>query len=208
MTPTPWTIREYDLDSWPFPEWLEIALGTTDLTSLRDYDDGPLWKEREDQSSEWHRRLYHSFDRWQDLYEDFIYVVVSRWMDEPFYFQRVPTFRVHLPNNVAVGTIHTDAKYHHPAGETTFWLPCTETSPTSTVDQSCFPRSPLRNSARSRSVANATSMVRSLRGNVPALRARALAVSSDSANEATAGRSETGTASMRRSRRPAASRSA
>lgn len=81
------------------------------------------------------------------------------------------------------------------------------TSPCSTVAQSCFPRSLFKNEAKSRTAVSAASMVESLRGSVPARRARALAVSMNSANPAIAGRSGSGAASIRRCRRPAASRS-
>jgi hypothetical protein len=40
---------------------------------------------------------------------------------------------VHLPDKVAVGTIHTDAQYHHPRGEETFWVPLTPAHDTNTV---------------------------------------------------------------------------
>jgi hypothetical protein len=35
-------------------------------------------------------------------------------------------FRVHLPNNVAVGSKHCDADYNHPPGEINFWVPLTK----------------------------------------------------------------------------------
>lgn len=55
-------------------------------------------------------------------------------------YQKKPTFRVHLPNNVgnayngtslvltslAVGKKHRDYDYFHPPGEINFWLPFTK----------------------------------------------------------------------------------
>ena len=79
---------------------------------------------------------------------------------------------------------------------------------TSTSAQSRLLRSPTRNRARSRTMARAVSIVWSVRGSVPARRARCRARSMDSAHESTAGRRAAGVASMRRWRRPAASRSA
>ena len=79
---------------------------------------------------------------------------------------------------------------------------------TSTSAQSRLLRSPTRNRARSRTMARAVSMVWSVRGRVPARRARCRARSMACAHESTAGRRAAGVASMRRWRRPAASRSA
>jgi len=41
-------------------------------------------------------------------------------------FQKRPTFRVHLPNNVAVGAKHKDCDYHHADHEINFWVPLTK----------------------------------------------------------------------------------
>jgi ectoine hydroxylase-related dioxygenase (phytanoyl-CoA dioxygenase family) len=45
----------------------------------------------------------------------------------------VPTFRVHLPDNLAVGEFHTDGAYHHQQGEINFWLPVTEAFDTNSL---------------------------------------------------------------------------
>ena len=76
----------------------------------------------------------------------------------------------------------------------------------STSAQSCLLRWVSRKQARSRTVANADSMVRSARGRVPARRARSRARSMDSAKTATAARIPAGAPSIRFLRRPAASR--
>jgi len=46
--------------------------------------------------------------------------------EEFIVFQKAPTFRISLPNNVAVGQLHCDADYNHPLGEINFWVPITE----------------------------------------------------------------------------------
>lgn len=46
-------------------------------------------------------------------------------------YQRAPTFRVHPPNNLAVGQMHCDNDYNHPEGEINFWVPLTEAKETS-----------------------------------------------------------------------------
>lgn len=106
-------------------------LGVDDLSAL--HGDGPRWTDRDDQMSTWHRTFYDNIDMLTDLYRSFVYIVIAPLMGESFFYQKVPTFRVHLPGNVAVGNFHTDATYHHPLGETTFWTPMTPARDTSSV---------------------------------------------------------------------------
>lgn len=132
----PWIYREYDRVKWRFPDFTAWGLGYgagTDLPSIRGEEDAPLWQPRSDQKSKWHTRFYSFFPSWANQYQDFVHSVIAPFMGEPFYYQRIPTFRVHLPGNVAVGSMHTDAEYHHPAGEETFWVPMTPAYDSSTV---------------------------------------------------------------------------
>mmetsp|Transcript_81002 Transcript_81002/g.121768 ORF Transcript_81002/g.121768 Transcript_81002/m.121768 type:complete len:145 (+) Transcript_81002:54-488(+) len=46
--------------------------------------------------------------------------------EDTIIYQKKPTFRISLPNNVAVGQKHCDADYNHPAGEINFWVPLTD----------------------------------------------------------------------------------
>lgn len=78
-----------------------------------------------DQATIWHQRYYRAFDDWRALYVAFIREQVARRFSQPFYYQAVPTLRVHLPGNVAVGAFHTDSDYGHPPHELSFWLPLT-----------------------------------------------------------------------------------
>lgn len=127
----PWELFTYSLDLYPFPDIVSDALNVRDLTTLSANLPRRTWQT--DQQSPWHPPFYASFLEWRDVYEDFIREVVVHRLDEPCYYQRVPTFRVHLPNNTAVGEFHTDAQYHHPTGEVSFWLPLTRAAGTSSV---------------------------------------------------------------------------
>ena len=48
-------------------------------------------------------------------------------------FQRSPTLRVSFPATEPMGHAHTDAEYHHQAGELNFWLPLTAVWGTNTL---------------------------------------------------------------------------
>ncbi|KAL6070356.1 Streptomycin biosynthesis protein StrG [Balamuthia mandrillaris] len=83
-----------------------------------------------DQATWFHRRYYQSphLPELLDVYERFIReVIVPRFFagETRVIYQKKPTFRVHLPNNVAVGQKHRDGDYFHPPGEINFWLPFT-----------------------------------------------------------------------------------
>lgn len=128
----PWELFDYDLDRYPFPTVTMFGLGVDDLTTLM--ADLPRRTWQTDQQSPWHASFYASFEEsWHTLFDRFVREVVAPRLGEPCYYQRVPTFRIQLPNNLAVGEFHTDAQYHHPIGETSFWLPLTPTQSTSTV---------------------------------------------------------------------------
>lgn len=127
----PFTTHHYSVEQFPFPELVAQSLGTDDLTRLS--ADLPRRTWQTDQQSPWHALFYGGFEQWRRLFGEFVRVVLPPLVGEPFYWQAVPTFRVHLPGNVAVGEFHTDAQYHHPEAERSFWLPLTEAADTSSV---------------------------------------------------------------------------
>ncbi|GIF47616.1 hypothetical protein DFJ67_7087 [Asanoa ferruginea] len=130
----PWTIIAYDLNEYPFPALVARILRTSELAGLRPSEDVPLLSRQMDQSTAFHRMFYENFDgELRAVYEAFIAEVIADELGEPFCFQAVPTFRVHLPGNVAVGEFHRDADYHHPPGELNYWLPLTPAWDSNTV---------------------------------------------------------------------------
>jgi hypothetical protein len=133
MTP-PFIVRDYPLGEFPFPDFVAGSLGFTDtseLTRLAALLALRTW--RTDQQSPWHGDFYGCFDGWRSVFDRFVRDVIGPLVGEPFYYQAVPTFRVHLPGNVAVGEFHTDAQYHHPLGEINYWVPLTPAADTASV---------------------------------------------------------------------------
>eukprot|EP01100_Stratorugosa_tubuloviscum_P014694 TRINITY_DN7_c0_g1_i1.p1 TRINITY_DN7_c0_g1~~TRINITY_DN7_c0_g1_i1.p1 ORF type:complete len:240 (+),score=86.02 TRINITY_DN7_c0_g1_i1:83-802(+) len=82
-----------------------------------------------DQATFFHRKFYASphFNEFIQLYQQFIKEVIAPQFvgEDEIIYQTRPTFRVHLPNNVAVGSKHKDSDYDHPLYEVNFWLPVT-----------------------------------------------------------------------------------
>lgn len=123
-----WDLFTYPLEHFPFPDLVVASLDVPDLAALE--ADLPQRTWQTDQQSPWHAPFYAGFAEWSPLYEQFVRAIIAPRLDEPCYYQRVPTFRVQLPGNLAVGEFHTDAQYNHPLGEVSFWLPLTQASDT------------------------------------------------------------------------------
>lgn len=93
-----------------------------------------LFEVGKDSSTIFHKLFYDKLRAdWPEIvsaYEDFIKFIVAPKYDEDFFYQKFPTFRVHLPGNIAVGAFHNDGDFHHPAGEVNFIIPLTNSRDT------------------------------------------------------------------------------
>lgn len=86
-----------------------------------------VFDRKNDQSTVFHRRFYDKFADLQAAYSEFMAKVIRpRWGDRGLAYQRIPTFRVHLPGNLAVGEFHRDSDYGHSKHEVNYWVPLTE----------------------------------------------------------------------------------
>jgi hypothetical protein len=96
-----------------------------------------LFEVGKDSSTIFHQKFYNKYrEGWselEDTYSNFIYDIVSPLYAEDFLYQKFPTFRVHLPNNVAVGKFHNDADFGHPKGEVNYIIPLTDSDDTASV---------------------------------------------------------------------------
>lgn len=99
----------YELSSL-HKEWRPAALHTRD----------------NDQATPYHILFYSKFYHIEDYYRKFIKCIVEPHVGEEVVFQRVPTFRIQFPGNVAVGEPHKDSDYNHPSEAINFWLPLTD----------------------------------------------------------------------------------
>tara|TARA_R110000796_G_scaffold249455_1_gene377256 strand:- start:40 stop:696 length:657 start_codon:yes stop_codon:yes gene_type:complete len=90
-------------------------------------------------STKFHNIFYSKLnDNWTsfyDLYDNFIHTEVTKLFSEPFHYQKWPTFRVHIPNDQAIHTFHSDGDplHKHPPGEINFFLPLTRCYGTNTM---------------------------------------------------------------------------
>jgi len=87
-----------------------------------------------DQNTPLHKLYYQNFESMvSPIWEKFVSEVIAPQMSEDFLYQKIPTFRVQLPGNVAVGEFHKDSKYGHQNGAMNLFIPFTKLNKNNTV---------------------------------------------------------------------------
>ncbi len=131
--PKPFYI-DYSTEQFNFRKCIEKMMGHEDLENLHEVQSYTLLDREHDQSTIWHRKYYDQFAEFQIIYLDFIKNFVKPLLGiDKLVYQKIPTFRVHLVGNVAVGEWHKDRTYHHGRTEVNFWLPFTDTYGNNTI---------------------------------------------------------------------------
>jgi hypothetical protein len=125
---------------FPFHQLVQELFGTNRLEllhqrSVEKYTE--LFVVGHDSSTVFHQKFYDKYHAgWpemQSMYDDFIELVIAPFYNEDFLYQKFPTFRVHLPDNIAVGRYHRDAEFGHPVGEENYVIPLTNSRGTSSI---------------------------------------------------------------------------
>lgn len=132
---------QYDTEKYSFKniisEWFE-APELSRLHLIKDYEH---FERENDQSTIWHKNFYKmirtekSFD---NAYVKFLEDVIKPRFGEKIVYQKIPTFRVHLPGNIAVGEFHKDKHYRNvewanKVKETNYFTPLTKAYDTNTI---------------------------------------------------------------------------
>ncbi|GFE13813.1 hypothetical protein Sgleb_18600 [Streptomyces glebosus] len=112
----------YDVEKIPLAELVREVMAVDDLAGLAPSD--RVATRETDQSTPYHRRFYDNIDVIAPLYRKLAQELLGR-AAERHYIQRVPTFRVHLRNSLAVGEWHRDSDFGHDPAEVNYWVPLT-----------------------------------------------------------------------------------
>ena len=132
----------YDILEYPFQDIVNDWLEVDDLTKLHEFKQYKLFKRINDQSSMWHKMFYNQIridSRFDDIYMRFLKEYVKpRYNGEEIMYQKIPTFRVHLPDNISVGEFHKDKSYRdtewvEKVQEVNYFLPFTKAYGTNTI---------------------------------------------------------------------------
>lgn len=127
----------FDTHKYNFAALVSNALGVEkleDLHLLHNYSFRD--KQSEDQNTYLHKILYDkcgSGSQFSYKYHKLIQDDISKYFDGKIIYQNIPTFRIHLPNNVAVAEYHKDRDYGHFKEEINFYLPITNAFDTNTI---------------------------------------------------------------------------
>lgn len=131
------SVYSYSTQDFPFRQEVEKILETQNLNLIHliDNNNNEVLKRENDQFTNWHKLFYKNYsEAFKELYLKFVENVLKPgfgWTQ--VVYQKVPSFRVHLVNNVAVGEWHRDRAYSHNVKEINIWMPFTDAYGTNTI---------------------------------------------------------------------------
>lgn len=129
------TFINYDLRTWKFREVISRTLSVDNLEKIHEHIMYDKFDRVHDQSTIWHKKYYDGNKDFLNMYVDFVKKEIKKIFPEERYlvYQKIPTFRVHLKNNVSVGEFHRDRDYNHGRSEINFHLPFTNTNENNSI---------------------------------------------------------------------------
>ena len=124
----------YDKKKYKFVNFFQSLFDCEDLSKIHEKSEEYSFFESpgNDSDTNLHKIFYDHMrntpDEMLEMYKMFIKNEVASKIQAKgkIIYQKWPTFRVHLPNNVAVGGWHTDGDYNHPKGEVNFIVAMTD----------------------------------------------------------------------------------
>ena len=124
-------------------EWFSLnsMLPVNGITKLHEIKEYEHFERENDQSTIWHQIFYDMIRKdnlLNDTYIRFLKNVIKPRYGEEIVYQKIPTFRVHLPGNVSVGEFHKDKHYRNvewaeKVKETNYYVPLTKAYGTNTI---------------------------------------------------------------------------
>ena len=126
------------VESWFWNERILPASGLSALHFEKTYD---LFERENDQSTIWHKCFYKKIredSSFNKIYTKFLTNVIKPRFNEEIVYQKIPTFRVHLPGNISVGEFHKDKHYRdekwaEKVQELNYFMPLTKAYGTNTI---------------------------------------------------------------------------
>ena len=133
---------KYQTTKYNFSEIISNMLNTENLSKIHKenhFEKYDLFTRDKDQSTKYHKMYYDNFiTKVQSTYQKFIREVIRPMYDEEIVYQKIPTFRLHFPGNIAVGEYHKDkwyrdSEWHEEVCEMNFYLPFTNAYGSNTI---------------------------------------------------------------------------
>ena len=132
---------KYNTELYKFRKQISSWFGDVELSKLHEIKEYEHFERENDQSTIWHEKFYDMIRRdeiFDDSYRRFLKDVIKPRYNEQIVYQKIPTFRVHLPGNVSVGEFHKDKHYRNvewaeKVKETNYYVPLTKAYGTNTI---------------------------------------------------------------------------
>ena len=126
------------IENWFKSDGILPKGGLAELHNQKTYD---LFERKNDQSSIWHKCFYRMIRKeksFKNVYIKFLKEKIKPEFGEKIVYQKIPTFRVHLPKNISVGEFHKDKHYRNKAWadkvrELNYFVPLTKAYGTNTI---------------------------------------------------------------------------
>jgi hypothetical protein len=124
---------KYNTTLYQFQPIISKILNVENLAKIHELELYELFTRGTDQSTKWHRLYYDNCNEFLDMYKKFVTDIIKPLYNRTIVYQKIPTFRVHLPNNIAVGEFHKDKDYRDKQWakdvcELNYYLPLTNTN--------------------------------------------------------------------------------
>ena len=129
---------KFDINKYKFKEQFELLFNVENLCDIHKTwksDYALLDDHNKDQATIYHKTFYNQAEEtnFYNVYKLFIKEQIRPIFSESIIYQKIPTFRTHLPNNLGVAEFHRDKDYSHSPNEINVFLPMTEARDTNTI---------------------------------------------------------------------------
>lgn len=130
-------IKKYDTNLYKFSEIVSGVFGVNQLNKLHEERSDLLPKDKlvfeNESKTDFHSEFYkkmnnHELNVLEKSFKSFIKNEVKPFFDEDILHQYMPSFRVHLPSDMAIHKWHydSDINHRHPEWEINFIIPLTD----------------------------------------------------------------------------------
>tara|TARA_B100001559_G_scaffold56761_1_gene45391 strand:- start:2234 stop:2890 length:657 start_codon:yes stop_codon:yes gene_type:complete len=127
----------FDKEKYKFRNEIEKIFQNNNLEYIHEWEDCNFGKLTfsTDQSTKIHKKYYEQVKEtnFLNIYNKFVKEIIFPHFKKDILYQRFPTFRVQVPNNISVAEFHKDKTYSHSPHEVNIFLPITEAKDTSTI---------------------------------------------------------------------------
>lgn len=131
----------YDIDQFNFIKIVQELFNISSLNKIHTLLDKQLdipTDPNQDQQTIFHKKFYTLYENedseFLKIYKRFInHIADNYFKDLNLIYQTKPTFRVQIPNNIAVANWHKDKTYNHSSHEINIFLPLTKAFDTNTI---------------------------------------------------------------------------